>query len=217
MDKQYDKTKNELFFVYAIMNNNDNFFTVGVKNLREKILKVAKELFIKNGYNATTTGDIVKYSGSSKGNLYYHFKTKENLFLEIINIEDEKWFARWHEEEKKCQSNREKFDLFNELSIEMDAFYPLQTAILEFYSREHESKHIEEKVKEFEQRYVEIYYDIFNAGNRENEWHIKDVESAGQIAAATVSGIVTYNPKIDKNKRMELMKRFSQIFLKGVE
>lgn len=100
--------------------------------MKEKILKVAKELFIKNGYNATTTGDIVKYSGSSKGNLYYHFKTKENLFLEIINIEHEEWFAKWHEEEKKCQSNREKFYLFNELFIKMDAYYPLQTAIIEF-------------------------------------------------------------------------------------
>ena len=199
------------------MNNNVNLFTVGVENLREKILQVAKELFIKNGYNATTTGDIVKYAGSSKGNLYYHFKTKENLFLEIINMEDEKWFAGWHEEEKKCQSNREKFYLFNELSITTDAYYPLQTAITEFQSREHESKHIEEKIKEFEQRYVEIYLDIFSAGNRENEWHIQDVEYAAQIAAATVSGIITYNPKIDKNKRMELMKRFSHIFLKGVE
>lgn len=204
-------------FIHAIMNNNDRFTRVGVNNLREKILEVAKELFIKNGYNATTTGDIVKYSGSSKGNLYYHFKTKENLFLEIINNEAEKWFVRWHEEENKCQSNRERFYLLNELSIEMDAYYPLQTAILEFYSREHESKHIEEKIKEFEQRYVEIYYDIFSAGNRENEWHIENIESAGQIAAATVSGIITYNPKIDKKKRMELMERFSQIFLRGVE
>lgn len=208
--------RKRIVFVYAIMNNNDNFFTLGVKNLREKMLKVAKELFIKNGYNATTTGDIVKYAGSSKGNLYYHFKTKENLFLEIINIEDEKWFAGWREEEKKCQNNREKFNLFNELSIKMDAYYPLQTAIIEFYSREHESKHIEEKIKEFEERYVKIYYDIFSAGNRENEWHIQDIESTAQIAAATVSGIISYNPKIDKKKRMELMKRFSQIFLKGV-
>lgn len=208
--------RKRIVFVYAIMNNNDNFFTLGVKNLREKMLKVAKELFIKNGYNATTTGDIVKYAGSSKGNLYYHFKTKENLFLEIINIEDEKWFAGWREEEKKCQNNREKFNLFNELSIKMDAYYPLQTAIIEFYSREHESKHIEEKIKEFEERYVKIYYDIFSAGNRENEWHIQDIESTAQIAAATVSGIISYNPKIDKEKRIELMKRFSQIFLKGV-
>ena len=53
--------KTNSYIVYVIMN--DNFFIVGVKKLREKILKTAKELFIKNGYNATTTGDIVKYAG----------------------------------------------------------------------------------------------------------------------------------------------------------
>ena len=207
--------KTNSYIVYVIMN--DNFFIVGVKKLREKILKTANELFIKNGYNATTTGDIVKYSGSSKGNLYYHFKTKENLFLEILNIEDEKWFTRWREEEKKCQSNREKFYLLNELAIKMDDYYSMQTAIIEFYSREYESKDIEEKIKEIEQRYMDMYYDIFNAGNRENEWHIKNIESASQIVVATIHGIIMFSPMIDKKKRVELMEQFSQIFLKGVE
>lgn len=196
---------------------NDNFFIVGVKKLREKILKAAKELFIKNGYNATTTGDIVKYSGSSKGNLYHHFKTKENLFLEIINIEDAEWFEKWREEEKKCQNNREKFYLYNELSVKTEFFYPLQTAIMEFYTGEHESQHIDEKLNELEQRYVNTYHEIFSAGNRENEWDIKDVESVSEIAAITINGIISFTNKIDINKRMELMERFSQIFLKGVE
>ncbi|MEK4427181.1 TetR/AcrR family transcriptional regulator [Solibacillus sp. FSL K6-1523] len=185
--------------------------------MREKILKAAKELFIKNGYNATTTGDIVKYSGSSKGNLYHHFKTKENLFLEILNNEDAQWYAKWREEEKKCQSNREKFYLYNELSLKTEFYYPLQTAIMEFYTGEHESKHSEEKINELEQQYVNTYYEIFSAGNRENEWAIEDVESVSQIAATTINGIITFTNKTDIKKRMELMERFSQIFLKGVE
>ena len=77
-------------------------------NLKDKILGVAKELF-KNGYNATTTGEIVKLSESSKGNLYYHFKTKENLFLEILNIEESKWQEQWKKEQIKCKTNRENF------------------------------------------------------------------------------------------------------------
>lgn len=89
--------------------------------------------------------------------------------------------------------------------------------LLNFYSSEHESKHIEELIKLFEQRCVNMYYDIFNAGNIGNEWNIEDVESAAQIAAAAINGIITFNPKIDKTKRVELMERFSQIFLKGIE
>ncbi|MFC0413974.1 TetR family transcriptional regulator C-terminal domain-containing protein [Cytobacillus solani] len=169
---------------------------------------------MKNGYNATTTGDIVEYAGTSKGNSYYHFKTKENLFFETLNIEEEKWFGLWQEEEKKCQSNREKFYRINELSVKMDQ---LQMASIEFYSREHESTYIEEKINEYEKRYADIYYEIFSAGNRENEWNIEDVESASQIAVTTINGIITFTIKSDIKKRMELMERFSKIFLKGVE
>lgn len=52
-------------------------------------------------------------------------------------------------------------------------------------------------------------------GNRENEWDIEDVESISQIAAITTNGIIAFTKDI--KKRMELMERFSQMFLKGVE
>lgn len=88
---------------------------------------------------------------------------------------------------------------------------------MEFYTGEHESKQIEEKLNELEQRYLNTYYEIFNAGNKENEWAIEDVASVSQIAATTINGIITFTNKMDIKKRMELMERFSQIFLKGVE
>lgn len=179
------------------------------------MLEVARNLFIKNGYNATTTGDIVKYSGSSKGTLYYHFETKENLFLEILNIEEEKWSKLWREEEKKCANNTEKFIRFNELSMTTDLYFPLQMATIEFYSKEHESKLIEEKINEIDQRYINQYYEIFKAGNEAGEWQIDDIESASQIAAATISGLAIFNHKMDKKKRKELTERYSNTLLKG--
>lgn len=184
--------------------------------MKDKILQTAKELFIKNGYNETTTRDIVKYSGSSKGNLYYHFKTKENLFLEILKAEDAAWYAKWHEEEAKCQNNREKFYRYNELTMKTEFYYPLQTAIIEFYSGEHESSYVVENINSLEQHYINTYNDIFCAGNDANEWQIEDVETVSQIAASTVNGIITFTNKMPIEQRMALMTRFSQIFLKGL-
>lgn len=62
---------------------------------------------------------------------------------------------------------------------------------------------------------MNAYQEIFIAGNRENEWDIEDVESISQIAAITTNGIIPFAKDI--KKRMELMERFSQMFLKGVE
>lgn len=188
----------------------------GGKPLKERMLEVARELFIKNGYNATTTNDIVKYSGSSKGTLYYHFPTKENLFLEVMSLEDEKWFKLWREEERHCASNTEKFYRFNELSTNSDLYYPLQMAMLEFMSKEHDSKLINDKIGEIDRRYIDQYYDIFNSGNETGEWKIDDPESASRIASAAVGGLMVYIYKTDPVRRKELTDRFSRIFLQGL-
>lgn len=184
--------------------------------MRERMLEVARELFVKNGYNSTTTADIVKLSGSSKGTLYYHFETKENLFLEILNIEEDRWLQLWRAEEKNCSSNAEKFHRFNELSAITDAYYPLQTAMIEFYSKDHESKLVQEKMDELDRRYINQYYEIFSAGNEAGEWDIEDVESTSQVAAAAITGLILFTIRADTGKRKELCEHFSVTFLKGL-
>lgn len=184
--------------------------------MRERMLEVARDLFVKNGYSATTTADIVKYSGGSKGTLYYHFETKENLFLEILKQEEDSWTQFWKAEDEKCANNTERFHRFNELSAIYDGYYPLQVAIIEFYSTEHESKRIQETIHEMEQRYVNQYYEIFSAGNEAGEWNIEDIDSASQIAAATINGLIIFTLKSDKDTRKELIERFSNVYLKGI-
>lgn len=46
---------------------------------RERILHAADELFYLYGYNATGLDKIIKQAEVTKGNFYYHFKSKEAL------------------------------------------------------------------------------------------------------------------------------------------
>jgi AcrR family transcriptional regulator len=50
----------------------------------EKIMSAAERLFAKKGYNGTSMNDIVEASGQSKGAIYNHFKSKERLFLSLL-------------------------------------------------------------------------------------------------------------------------------------
>ncbi|WP_202709793.1 TetR/AcrR family transcriptional regulator [Sporosalibacterium faouarense] len=52
-------------------------------NLKDKIIKVAYELFSSKGYEKTTIGEIIKQAECSKGGFYHHFKSKEEI-LEVI-------------------------------------------------------------------------------------------------------------------------------------
>lgn len=49
-----------------------------------KILETARELFYKSGYLATSVDDIIAEAKVSKSNFYYHFKSKEDLGIEVL-------------------------------------------------------------------------------------------------------------------------------------
>ncbi len=53
-------------------------------NIRERLVEVAVELFTGRGYSATSVREIVEAAGVSKPVLYYHFGSKEGLYLEIM-------------------------------------------------------------------------------------------------------------------------------------
>lgn len=54
---------------------------------RENLLRVAVSIFSIKGYHGTAMRDIAGEAGCSLPTLYYHFKSKENLFNEIVCTE----------------------------------------------------------------------------------------------------------------------------------
>jgi len=51
---------------------------------KELILKAASEEFAEKGFAATKTSDIAARAGLPKPNVYYYFKSKENLYREVL-------------------------------------------------------------------------------------------------------------------------------------
>ncbi|WP_289757331.1 TetR/AcrR family transcriptional regulator [Faecalibaculum rodentium] len=52
---------------------------------RSEILDAAEKLFGTKGYDATSTGDILRELGIARGTLYYHFKSKEDILDVMID------------------------------------------------------------------------------------------------------------------------------------
>ncbi len=48
------------------------------------LLKTARELFTQNGYAGTSTEEIVRRSGVTRGALYYHYDEKAGLFAAVF-------------------------------------------------------------------------------------------------------------------------------------
>ena len=52
---------------------------------RDKIMEAAESVFSQKGYYETAVDEIVKQSSTSKGSVYFHFPSKENLFLAVMD------------------------------------------------------------------------------------------------------------------------------------
>lgn len=53
---------------------------------RERILQAAAALFRRRGYKGATVRDIANEVGILSGSLFYHFRSKEEILLEIMRV-----------------------------------------------------------------------------------------------------------------------------------
>ena len=62
-------------------------------NTQDRILKAALQLFNEQGTGAVSTNHIAAAIGISPGNLYYHFRNKEDIIRALF----ERLFSQWNE------------------------------------------------------------------------------------------------------------------------
>lgn len=82
------------------------------------IADAALSCFLSTGYGGTSVDDIVKAAGMSKGGIYWHFKSKEEIFLYLIK----KWMSETERELLDLltgtDSAKEKLRKFKEYYLE---------------------------------------------------------------------------------------------------
>ncbi len=60
---------------------------------RNHILKTTRKLLVEKGFYNTAVSEIIEASGVKKGNLYYHFASKEELGLAVLEDARDEFFA----------------------------------------------------------------------------------------------------------------------------
>jgi TetR/AcrR family transcriptional repressor of nem operon len=82
------------------MNSNNN------QNKRERLIDSAAILFHTNGVHVTSLADIAKHADIPIGNVYYYFKTKEELALAAIEKRRNQFKAAYALLEEGCDEPR---------------------------------------------------------------------------------------------------------------
>jgi len=82
------------------------------ESTKERIIKAANTLFYQRGYTHTSFSDIVKSTGLSKGNITYHFKSKEDILHAVIESRLQKTRHTLAALDNDFSSGKERLDKF---------------------------------------------------------------------------------------------------------
>lgn len=69
-----------------------------------KAVEVAAQLFLRQGYSYVSMDEVVRASGVSKSNIYYHFTNKEELLQAVVQY----WIAQYESQVYILLSQRER-------------------------------------------------------------------------------------------------------------
>lgn len=183
---------------------------------RDLILDKAKELFIQRGYAATSMDDLVQYSGISKGSIYYHFKSKEELFVHILIRQNQEWMSAWVEKSSRYTGFEAK--LYGVAKHMVDDFFlnPLVKVGEEFYLSGPANQELMDQLLEIVQAPRLLYREIFSEGVQEGVISSDELDEMTVIFASMLDGLSTSFYERSSEELKMLYRRGVGYFLHGV-
>lgn len=145
----------------------------------QKILDVSHRLFISKGYDKTSIQDIVDELGMSKGAIYHHFKSKEEILDRLCDsiYEDMDWFCEIKNEPGLTAleklSRMFLFELDDDRKVSLDAI----TAPIVRYN----SRMIMESLHSAIEDVAPSIAAILEEGNRDGSLHVAQPREAAEM------------------------------------
>lgn len=155
---------------------------------RNILVDVARQLFAKHGLENTTMNDIAIASGKGRRTLYTYFRSKEEVYLAVVETELERLSAKLFEVASR------KMDLEEKL-VEM--IYVHLSSIKEVVLRNGNLRAeffrdiwlVEKVRKHFDQKEMQYLISILNEGNASGEFAVENVALVADVVHYCVKGL----------------------------
>ncbi|MDL1909627.1 TetR/AcrR family transcriptional regulator [Chloroflexi bacterium CFX6] len=156
---------------------------------RTKIMEAAIKLFSNRGYNAASVDDICAEAGISKGAFYHHFKSKQELFLALLDG----WLQTI---DKAIEGSKELSAPETFMSMTESFPYIFETAgnnlpmFLEFWLQASRDKKIWDASIAPYRRYHKYFTSLIKKGVDEGSFVEVDPELASRMIVSTAMGLL---------------------------
>ncbi|HPO62820.1 MAG TPA: TetR/AcrR family transcriptional regulator [Candidatus Kapabacteria bacterium] len=189
------------------------------EEIKAEIIEAARHLFMKYGFFKTTMEDIAKAVKKGKSTLYYYYKSKDEVFLDVINQVAKSLLFNIREKVNQISSASEKLLGYFEILIEeVKGVLDLYRLILEeLKDNDYLSKNID---RLFYDKDIEFLESILVFGINRKEFLSLDMSNTKSLAELLIiinrDLISNY---LLKNKRIEWeqsVRFLSSIILRGI-
>lgn len=191
---------------------------MGAKGDRTKqaIMEKAYGLFAEKGFKEVTMKDICERTGLSRGGLYRHYESTEQIFLEIVNaFSDQQKNEVFTKMERHISAAAILEELLSRYASEMmDCENSLSLAICEFYSNPVISKEDNSVKKQYEIS-KSTWVQLINYGISRKEFNRVNPEAVFNVIVFAYQGVRMYSKlmKIDHDIPAQIMYEIKKLLL----
>jgi AcrR family transcriptional regulator len=183
---------------------------------RRQILQGARDLFIRRGYNATSMEDIRKHTGVSKGSIYYHFKSKQQLLMEIFEQRTVDWIEGWRKIARPGMTPVEKLYALADYWQE-DFDDPFLKVVDEFLTSHGGEPGTFEKMIELVQMQYPVIQAIIEEGIESGAFRRDEPAELAYIYASMLGGLgMTYYEKVPRERMRAIYRKAAELFVRGI-
>lgn len=159
-----------------------------VSKTRAKLVDVARQLFAKMGVENTTMNDIAVASQKGRRTLYTYFKSKEDIYLAVVESELDILSDTMRRVSAKDISADEKLMemIYTHLDTVKEVVYRNGTLRADFFR---DTWRVEAVRKRFDANQVQLFKDVLREGLEARLFRIDDVDMTGELLYYCVKGI----------------------------
>ncbi|MCC8188652.1 MAG: TetR/AcrR family transcriptional regulator [Bacteroides sp.] len=161
---------------------------MAVSKTRPKLVDVARQLFAKMGVENTTMNDIAVASKKGRRTLYTYFKSKEDIYLAVVESELDILSDLMKRVVAKSKSPDEKIIemIYTRLDAVKEVVYRNGTLRANFFR---DIWQVEKVRKKFDAKEMELFREILTEGVEKGVFVIDDIDMTAALMHYCVKGI----------------------------
>jgi AcrR family transcriptional regulator len=170
-----------------------------IEDKRERILRAARRLFVKQGFHSTPTSAIAKEASVANGTLFHYFKTKEELINTLYKETKSSFFTIATAGVKNEKTIKRKVRLLWYNTVKWALNRPQDFLFIQQFSN---SPFLSQLTQEEISEHIGFYYGLIDQGKEEGT--LKDIptELMYQLITFQIYGVINYlfqHPEFQNN------------------